>query len=99
MKRELGSTFAVLQPDQSVTLVDVTPRVFEEINRRFGGFRGCVLISSFSFESNWPTWERHPVGDEIVCLLSGEARLVLERPGGEEVLFITPGEGTENRSA
>jgi mannose-6-phosphate isomerase-like protein (cupin superfamily) len=126
MKRELGSTFAVLQPDQSVTLVDVTPGVFEELERRFGGFRGCVLISSFSFESNWATWERHPSGDEIVCLLSGEARLVLERAGGEEVvhlrhageyvvvpkgtwhtartavptkmLFITPGEGTENRS-
>ena len=69
--------------------------------------------------------ERHPAGDEIVCLLSGDVKMVLDRGGAEEVaglrdpgsyvvvpkgtwhtartsvptrmLFVTPGEGTENK--
>jgi mannose-6-phosphate isomerase-like protein (cupin superfamily) len=125
MKRDLGETFAVLQPDQSMALIDVTPTVFEELDRRFDGFKGRVLISSFSFDSDWPTWEMHPVGDELVCLLSGDVTMVLARGGAEErihlrdpgsyvvvpkgtwhtartsvptkMLFVTPGQGTENK--
>jgi len=125
LKHELGSTFVVLQPDQTATLVPVTPTLFEELDRRFEGFKHRVLVSSFSFDADWPTWERHPAGDEIVCLLSGETTLVLERGAGEEtvrltrpgeyvvipkgtwhtartavptrMLFVTPGEGTDNR--
>jgi mannose-6-phosphate isomerase-like protein (cupin superfamily) len=125
MTLSLNSTFAVLQPDQSVVPVPVTPTLYEELDRRFEAFKGRTLVSCYSFESDWPSWERHPAGDEIVCLLSGEARMVLQRAGGEEavllrepgsyvvvpkgtwhtariavptrMLFITPGEGTENK--
>jgi mannose-6-phosphate isomerase-like protein (cupin superfamily) len=125
MKRDLSSTFVVLQPDQAMALVDVTPTVFEDLNRRFAGFKAHVLMSSFSFEADWPSWEMHPAGDEVVCLLSGDVEMVLAREGGEEVahlskpgeyivvpkgtwhtartsvpttmLFLTPGEGTQNR--
>jgi quercetin dioxygenase-like cupin family protein len=74
----LDSTFVVLHPDQSATAIEFTPTLFEELGRRFEGFKGRVLVSGFSFDSDWPVWERHPAGDEIVCLLSGRARLVLE---------------------
>ena len=43
---ELTSTFAVLKPDQSVTPVDVSPTIYEELDRRFDGFRGHTLVSS-----------------------------------------------------
>jgi len=125
LKRDLATTFVVLEPDQSAALVDVTPTVFDELRSRFGGFKGRVLVSSFAFDSDWSTWERHPAGDELVCLLSGAAALVLDREGKQEtielnrageyvvvpkgtwhtartevptrMLFVTPGEGTENR--
>jgi mannose-6-phosphate isomerase-like protein (cupin superfamily) len=126
MSLDLASTFVVLQPDLSTELIEVRPTVFEELDRRFDGFRGRVLISSFSFDTDWTTWEMHPVGDEVVCLLSGEATLVLDRGGDvkemarlrtpgsyvvipkgtwhtarttvpTKMLFVTPGEGTENR--
>ena len=117
----------VLQPDQTATLVPVTPTVFEDLGHRFDGFKQRLLVSSLSFEADWTTWERHPAGDEIVCLLEGETTLVLERGGTQEsvrlgrpgeyvvvpkgtwhtartavptrMLFVTPGEGTENRPA
>jgi quercetin dioxygenase-like cupin family protein len=125
MKHDLASTFVVLQPDQRAALVQNGPGVFEELDRRFRGFKGHVLVSSFAFDSDWPSWERHPAGDELVCLLSGEVELVLElenrhgvarlKKAGEfvlvprntwhtartrvptKMLFVTPGEGTENK--
>jgi uncharacterized cupin superfamily protein len=118
----LASTFAVLAPNLSAIPVPVTPTVFEELDRRFSNFKGHVLVSIFGFDSDWPTWERHPAGDEIVCLLSGRATFILEdgkridvREPGEFVIvpkgmwhtaktteptkmvFVTPGEGTENK--
>jgi quercetin dioxygenase-like cupin family protein len=125
MKHDLASTFVVFKPDQRAALVQNGAGVFEALDRRFGGFKGHVLVSSFAFDSDWPSWERHPAGDELVCLLSGEVELVLELENRHEVarlkkagefvlvprntwhtartsvptkmLFVTPGEGTENK--
>lgn len=127
MKKNLAETFAVLRPDLTAMPVAVTPTVYEELDRDFDDFHGHVLVSSHTFTEPWPTWERHPAGDEIVCLLSGAATLILEVGGGEKavklekagdyvvvpkgtwhtartsvsttMLFVTPGEGTENRPA
>ena len=122
----LDRTFAVLKPDLSVKRVDVSPSLYEDLDRDFSGFRGHVLISTHRFSEDWPGWERHPAGDEIVLLQSGRATMVLRMESGDEqvelsevgsyiviprdtwhtaristpaqMLFITPGEGTENRS-
>lgn len=122
---DLTSTFVVLGPQHEAIPVAVTPAIYEELDKQFDNFRGQLLVSSFSFDSDWSSWEVHPAGDEIVCLLSGNATLVLDRDGGEEVihlrdpgsfvivpkgtwhtartsvatkmLFVTPGEGTQNK--
>ncbi|WP_339411286.1 hypothetical protein [Pseudomonas sp. EA_35y_Pfl2_R5] len=50
------------------------------------------LMSAFSFAQDWPSWERHPAGEELVMLLSGSALLLLEEASGEsEVLLDTVG--------
>jgi mannose-6-phosphate isomerase-like protein (cupin superfamily) len=41
------------------------------------------LMSAFTFSAPWPTWERHPAGEELVILLSGSATVVLELDDGE----------------
>lgn len=122
---KLQDTFAVLKPDLSVETVAVSPTLYSELDARFDQFKSCVLVSTHEFTADWPTWERHPAGDEIVILLSGAARMVLQTASGREtvelaapgaflvvprntwhtarvsqatrMLFITPGEGTENR--
>ncbi len=86
---DLARTFAVLQPDQSVELVPVTPTVYEELDRRFEQFKGRVLVSLYAFDADWGSWERHPAGDELVCLLEGQATFELE--GRESVHLEKPG--------
>lgn len=121
----LENTFVVLDPRLNATTVAVSDTVYAELDERFAGFKGHVLISSYSFQDNWPTWEVHPHGDELVCLVSGDAELVMRKNGADEsvrlstpgafvvvpgntwhtarihlpatMIFITPGEGTENR--
>ena len=77
----LESTFVVLQPDQSAVPIAVTPAIYQELDRRFEGFKGRVLVSCYRFDSDWETWEMHPAGDEIVCLLSGRASFEFEGRG------------------
>jgi mannose-6-phosphate isomerase-like protein (cupin superfamily) len=51
------------------------------------------LVSSFLFDRNWESWERHPAGEEFVCLLEGEVEVVLEQDGVENsVVLRNPGE-------
>jgi mannose-6-phosphate isomerase-like protein (cupin superfamily) len=78
---DLASTFIVLQPDQSAVPVAVTPTIWQELDRRFEDFKGRVLVSCFTFDSDWDTWEMHPAGDELVCLLSGRASFEFEGRG------------------
>jgi len=121
----IADTFVVVKPDMTAESSQVTDTFFSELNTRYDEFRRHLLISSFSFDSDWPTWEMHPHGDEFVCLLSGDVELRLRDAEGERslrlnspgsfvvvpqntwhkalvlepasMIFVTPGEGTENR--
>lgn len=77
----LSSTFVVVSPDQSAVPIAVTPTIYEELDRRFEGFKGRVLVSCYRFDSDWESWEMHPAGDEIVCLLSGRVSFEFEGRG------------------
>jgi hypothetical protein len=39
-----------------------------------------ALMSAFYFDKDWPAWERHPAGSELVLLLSGATELYLQQP-------------------
>jgi mannose-6-phosphate isomerase-like protein (cupin superfamily) len=78
---KLDSTFVVLQPGLSAVPVPVTSNIYEELDRRFENFKGRVLVSCFRFDSDWETWEMHPAGDEVVCLLSGRVSFEFEGRG------------------
>jgi mannose-6-phosphate isomerase-like protein (cupin superfamily) len=122
---QLESTFVVVDPTLRTEVHAVTDRFWAGLDARYGSFAGHTLISSFRFDTDWPTWEMHPKGDEVVCLLNGDADLVFATGSGEKsvrlrqpgsfiivpqgtwhtarihapttMLFVTPGEGTENR--
>lgn len=90
----LGSTYVHLRDDKSADLVEVTPTFWQELG---GGERPALdagrLLMQLDFTEDWPTWERHPAGDEVVMLVSGKAELVLEVDGREEVVTLkAPGD-------
>ena len=121
----LASPFVVTDPAQNAVALDVGNRFRSDLDEKYGDFAGHSLISCFSFEERWPTWEVHPAGDEFVYLLEGDVDMTLAMPDGDEtvrlsepgsfvivprgiwhtaaphtptrMLFVTPGQGTENR--
>lgn len=46
------------------------------------------LVSEFSCDADWASWEMHPNGDEFVYLLDGDIEFHLERPEGMQVQCI-----------
>ena len=86
---DLATTFAVLDAGGAAVPVGVTPTIYEELDRRFGGFKGRHLVSCHDFDADWSSWEMHPAGDEIVCLMAGDVQMVFERTGGEEVVRLS----------
>ena len=124
----LQSTFLRLRNDASVEPLPVDDTFWERImGGKLGSFHNEYLVASFTHEADWPIWEMHPNGDEIVCLIDGAVTFVLEVDGGRreieldepmsfvfvprgtwhtarirarsQMLFITPGEGTQHREA
>ena len=85
---------AVFDTAQSLHLRTVSDNFFQELDRDFGSFDGHILVSQFSFDEPWPTWEVHPEGDEMVLLLSGDTDMVLGGEDGSETVIrvSTPGE-------
>lgn len=51
------------------------------------------LVSLYTFTEDWPGWEMHPAGDEVVVCLSGGMTLIQEFPDGRvEQVTLGPGE-------
>jgi mannose-6-phosphate isomerase-like protein (cupin superfamily) len=54
------------------------------------------LVMMFHMAGVWSSWERHPLGDEVVIACTGTHRFVQELDGGECVVEIGPGEALVN---
>ena len=78
----LESTYVNLRPDDSASALKVGPRFWATIEKRADLGDGR-LMGAVAQKADWSHWERHPGGDEILTLLSGEMDIVLEtRAGG-----------------
>ena len=73
----------VLTPTGDAVVKPVTDNFYQELDQAFGNFKGHNLVAVHEFEDSWPTWEMHPRGDEIICLISGDIEFALRR-GGED---------------
>lgn len=45
---------------------------------------GGWLVTRFTHTGDWPHWERHPHGDEVLVCLSGSVRFLLEHEDGRQ---------------
>lgn len=44
----------------------------------------------------WDSWERHPVGEEVVVLLNGRVDLIQEIDGEHRTVELRPGQAVVN---
>ena len=90
---DLDATFLRLRGEGSVEALpvgkDFWPRL---MSGQLGSFHHEYLVTSARYEADWPGWEQHPLGEEIVFLLSGAVTFVLEIEGvHRRVGLATPG--------
>ncbi len=78
MKKNIQNEFVVLDHEKNATVELCDSSLYERIGQNYGEFIGHELISCHEFSEDWPSWEIHPHGDEVVILLSGKATLVLD---------------------
>lgn len=91
--RNLATTHLRLRPD-SVEELPVDAAFWPRLMRgELGDFHHEYLVTTSLHSEDWPNWEMHPNGDEIVCLLAGRATFILETlRGNEEVLLAGTGD-------
>ena len=81
--KNLASSHLRLRPDCSVEELPVDATFWPRLMRgELGDFHHEYLVTTFTCSQDWPSWEMHPNGDEIVCLIAGSATFILETPGG-----------------
>lgn len=64
----------------------------EYMQRHAGDGAEGRLVSMFSFDNSWDSWEVHPQGHEVVICTEGELTLVQEIDGTEVRTTLRPGE-------
>lgn len=83
--RNVLSTFVHVEPGNHSREIPVTDSFWQEMSE---GNRPELeqgrLLSAFTFSGPWSSWERHPLGEELVMLLAGACTLYLERDGQEQ---------------
>ena len=89
----LSSTYLRLRADCSIEKLPVDGFWPQLMQGKLGDFHHEYLVSAGEYGADWPNWEMHPNGDEIVCLLEGSATMLIAAPDGsrEEILLQGPG--------
>ena len=86
---DLLSTYVHLENGAGAMPVEVGPDFWATIETRTELHSGR-LVTLFHIESTdeWVNWEVHPVGDELVCLLSGAIDLILHEEDRERIVEL-----------
>jgi hypothetical protein len=84
----INSTYVVLDTEGKAMPIAVTETFWQDLASKFGNFSGRLLVACFNFDKDWDTWEIHPHGDELVCLLAGDVDFVLEEEGAQRTVRL-----------
>lgn len=52
----------------------------------------AYLVGVYPFDTDWPHWEMHPEGHEILVFLEGRLEMTLEQDGARRVVEVGPGQ-------
>lgn len=89
---DLSSAFVHLGDKGTTTVVPIDASFWENMDPRFEQGRMVSIIES---SEDWPNWEMHPEGEELIYLLSGRMTLVLDEASGSfDRVDLRAGEAT-----
>lgn len=80
---QIETDFIVLSPDKKASIEPSDSGLYTRLDEVYNGFAGHELVSCYEFDSDWPSWEMHPHGDEVVLLMSGDATFLLQTDEGD----------------
>ena len=87
----LAATYIHLRPDDSALTMEGGDTFWAGIEDRHDLEQGR-LMGVTAQTADWDHWERHPAGEEILTLLSGELEIVLTMKAGEERAVLKAGQ-------
>ena len=87
---DLVSTYVRLADEGGAVPVDVGHDFWTQIDGHFNLYNGR-LVRAFLMTDDWPEWEMHPEGDELLFLLSGAIDMILQIGDREQVVELRPG--------
>jgi mannose-6-phosphate isomerase-like protein (cupin superfamily) len=90
----LTSTFLRLRGDVTIEAIKGDASFWPRLmSGQLGDFHNEYLVTAIDYRADWTHWEMHPMGDELVCVLSGAALMLLEHSGEQiPVQLSVPGE-------
>ncbi|MFZ2999352.1 MAG: cupin domain-containing protein [Undibacterium umbellatum] len=92
MKIEAQKTYVALAADGMATVLEQGPAFWSLPEAEIEAYGKHWLISEFTCESDWTSWEMHPQADEFVYLLSGRADFLIELDDTVEYIHMKAGE-------
>ena len=85
----LSSTYLRLRNNATVEPLPVDETFWPSLMEgKLGTFHHEYLVTSYIYDADWPAWEMHPNGDEIVCLISGDVEFILEIDGKHKTVGL-----------
>lgn len=85
---DLSKTYLHLAISGAVTPLTVGPGFWTDMPSILATGR---MVSLLKHDCDWPSWEKHPVGEEVIVQLTGHMRLRLALPEGERSVALAAG--------
>jgi hypothetical protein len=86
---QMQSVYVHLGPEGTSIPLPVTDSFWQDIGSGVFDHLGPVrLLAQMEFTESWSSWEMHPGGEEIVCLLSGAVEFILAKDGVERSMSL-----------
>lgn len=79
---QIETDFVVLDAEKHGHIENNDTNLYQRLDSDYQSFKNCELIACHEFSHHWPTWEKHPHGDEVVMLLAGEITFLLHTDDG-----------------
>lgn len=88
----LTETYLHLRLGAGVAAMPGGPEFWSKLASR-PHLRSGRLVTAFKVDHDWEHWERHPLGGRFVYLLDGAIDLILDPPGGQQIIQLRGREG------